>query len=479
MNQDNTLPPQLLVLRTTLLELLAAYRPAFRQDRVYRRAVALVLAEIFAFARHTATQLLLALGLAQADWSGWYRLWSVPRFVPERAAAILFRQTLRHVPTDAPAYVVGVDQVHLRRHSLKLPGTGWAKAAGTAVFRPGLARAQRFVHGAWLTPRWNGYSRAVPLRLLPAFPPKAVPAHTPPRKEWEAARDFIAWVRAQLDVAGRMAQFLLVLGDGAYDTVELWRALPERAILLARSATNRVLRALPEPNPRGRPRQYGAQLPTPREWLHVSRGWQHGQVPVRGHQRTLTYRVVGPCLRERVPDRPLFLLVVKGQTWAKRRKGKPPTRKQRQPAFYLVNAVWRDGRWQLPLPALELLAWAWQRWELEVAHRELKSGLGLGEKQCWHPRSAEVSVAWTGWVYGLIVLAGYAAWGLHGGPATPARWWRGAPRWSLTTLWRSLRQSFWGTAEFRALWSRAGDDWPKMEGWLAGQLNAVLGAARI
>lgn len=473
--QDSTLPRELVSLRARLLALLAAYRPAFSQERVYRRAVALVLAELFALARHTTTQLLLTLGLPDQDWSAWYRLWSVPRFVAERASAILAQQTLAHLPPDAPAYVVGVDQTHLQRHSRTFPGSGWAKAAGTAVFRPGLWHAQRFVHGAWLTPVWNGFSRAVTLRLLPAFTPKATPAGSPARKEWAAARDFIAWVRAQLDAAGRAALPVLVLGDGAYDTLDLWRALPERVVLLARCAKNRVLRALPVEGDRRR--KYGPKLPTPSEWLHVSRGWQHGWVRVRGHERRLTYRVVGPCLRERAPTRPLFLLVVKGQTWKRGRVR--PTRKQRQPAFYLVNGVWRHGQWQLPFPTLTLLAWAWQRWELEVAHRELKSGLGLGEKQSWSRWGAEASVAWTGWVYGLVVLAGYGAWGLNGGPATPARWWRGAPRWSLTTLWRSLRQSFWGAADFRAVWSATGDDWPKTEGWLAAQLNAVLGAARI
>jgi hypothetical protein len=475
--QDNTLPADLGKLRQTLLELLAAYRPAFSQARVYRRAAALVLAEIFAFARHTTTQLLLTLGLPAADWSGWYRLWSRARFGAERAAAILMGQTFAHVPADAPAYVVGVDQTHLRRHSQRFPGAGWAKAAGTAVFRPGLWHAQRFVHGAWLTPLWNGCSRAVTLRLLPAFTPKAVAAHTPACKEWEAARDFITWGRAQLDAAGRLTQRLLVLGDGAYDTVALWRALPDRTVLLARCAKNRVLFALPTGTDRRR--KYGDRQPTPQQQLHTRRGWQPASLQVRGHARTLTYRVEGPYLRERAPDRPLFLLVVKGQTWSKQRAGRPPTRKQRQPAFYLVNAVCHDGRWQLPLPALDLLAWAWQRWELEVAHRELKTGLGLGEKQSWSCRGAELSVAWTGWVYGLLLLAGYAAWGLNGGPVAPARWWQGSARWSLTTLWRSLRQCLWGTAEFRALWSATGDDWPALEDGLAAQLNAALGAARI
>ena len=35
------------------------------------------------------------------------------------------------------------------------------------------------------------------------------------------------------------------------------------------------------------------------------------------------------------------------------------------------------GGWALPLSAPELLGWAWQRWEIEVCHRELKAGFGL------------------------------------------------------------------------------------------------------
>jgi len=47
--------------------------------------------------------------------------------------------------------------------------------------------------------------------------------------------------------------------------------------------------------------------------------------------------------------------------------------------------VQSDNQWQLLLPVETLLAWLWQRWELEVAHREMRGGFGVGEKQCWHP----------------------------------------------------------------------------------------------
>ena len=52
-----------------LFDLLRAHRGVFKQERVYQRAVGLVLAEVFVFARHTVTQLLMSLGLTEQDLS--------------------------------------------------------------------------------------------------------------------------------------------------------------------------------------------------------------------------------------------------------------------------------------------------------------------------------------------------------------------------------------------------------------------------
>lgn len=50
-----------------LMQLIAAHRPAFRQERTFRRAVALLVGEIVAFARHTVTQVLLALSMSDVN----------------------------------------------------------------------------------------------------------------------------------------------------------------------------------------------------------------------------------------------------------------------------------------------------------------------------------------------------------------------------------------------------------------------------
>ncbi len=77
--------PQKRELIKHLLSLPVAHRAIFGQQRVYRRVMALVFAELFAFSRHTITQLLMTLGLTEQDWSAWYRLFSQGRFHPLQA----------------------------------------------------------------------------------------------------------------------------------------------------------------------------------------------------------------------------------------------------------------------------------------------------------------------------------------------------------------------------------------------------------
>lgn len=156
---------------------------------------------------HTITQLLVALGLGSVDWSTFYRLFSVPRLRYDHLTGCFLRETLPHVPADA-AHSVGLDGVQIPRSSQRLPGRSWLKAPRTLPWRVGFHRAQRFVHLAWLVPTAaHGYSRAIPLRLETAFPATAARARREPieaaRREWEAGRDALVWLRRALVVAGR------------------------------------------------------------------------------------------------------------------------------------------------------------------------------------------------------------------------------------------------------------------------------------
>lgn len=474
MQEDNTKPKVVAPLLQNLMRLIEVHRAAFQQERPYQRAIWLLLSELFTFARHTVTQGLVALGETEGDWSAWYRLFSQKRFDYQKLSSITMRETIPEVPTNQP-YVVGIDGMLVPRSSQKMPGTSWWKALGSAPFKPGLARAQRFVHLSWLTPRQEGYSRAIPLQMIPAFPAKAVEAEERKRKDWEAGIAGLKWVRQELDAEGRKEQRILALVDGGFErVVAFWQQLPERLVLLGRTARSRVLYELPgEYCGRGRPKSYGERARKPSEWLKVKTGWKTIAVQVRGREREMRYRVEGPYLREGLLAQPVFLIVVRGMD---RHMG--GRRVKRDPVFYLVSALHVGQNWVMPWPEEDLLAWAWQRWELEVAHREMKSGFGLGEKQCWNQRSAVRSVQWSAWVYALLLLAGYRTWGLGQGPKPQTRWWKGAGRWSFNTLWRAYRAALWGTADFQAVCSLTLGNWQKKEAWLAALSNAAAAAAR-
>ena len=197
---------------------------------------------------------------------------------------------------------------------------------------------------------------------------------------------------------------------------------------------------------------------------------------MRGGELPLRYRVEGPFLREGAPHRPLFLLVVKGSTPQQRRHW----RRRREPAFALVNALGQaDGIWALPFPAAELLAWAWPRWEVEVAHRALKSDAGVGAVQCWHPPATVRAVQGPAWAYAVAVRAGYRAWGYDRHPAAgrPAGlWWRGAARWSGATLWRGSRLALASPPALHPAHAGTRGTWPATEHWVQ-QMDAFLDTA--
>jgi hypothetical protein len=456
-----------------LLQQIATQREGFGQERVYLRAVGLVLAEILAQGTHCVTDLLRALGLNEEDWTGWYRLLSRPnRFQFERLSQKLFEQILAQASAQ-DLVVVGGDLTSVPRTSKRMEGVGWGKCPRNPPFRTGIHLAQRFFHGAWFTPMERGFSRAIPLRFQPAFTEKAARKQQPAQKEQAAGADFLEWVRQQLTAAGRGQQTVLGLFDGSYDRPDFWKRLPPNTVALVRTAKNRALTHFPPPySGKGRRSIYGAPAPAPQNYLSSKSGWHTLNVAVRGNSRRMDYRVEGPFLRRGMSQVPLFLICVGGQCWEKGNRNK-----RRNPVFYLVNAVEQEGQWVMPLPVKTLLKWAWQRWELEVVHRELKTGFGLGDKQASSPHAAVSSVQWSAWAYANVMLAGYRSYGLAGGVARRDAWRKHHPRrWTLMSLLQHYRAELAAFRPFRGLFSPSAHNWPEMEQALLPQVQPPLAA---
>jgi hypothetical protein len=147
----STTIPQNPELLKNFFDLLNEYRPLFKQKRIFLRVVNLVLGEIFVFARHTISQIIMALGRNEEDWTAWYRLFSRKRFPYEAARDLLLAQVLKSYAENDLVVVAG-DSTQTPRSSRKMEGSGWLRNLRTPPFMPGIHAAQRWFHGAVLLP---------------------------------------------------------------------------------------------------------------------------------------------------------------------------------------------------------------------------------------------------------------------------------------------------------------------------------------
>lgn len=439
------------LLREFRLMLFSLQMTVFSASRVSTLLMEIIWGYIVAVGPRRVSNLLRVLGWRDRDWTRVYRLWSRERWREEGAFGWLQDAALRAVGGSS-FVVVLLDSTRIYRSGLSFPGLSLAPGRGTVVFSRGLQWAQRFVIGSLLTPVVEGFSRAIPVSVLPAFAEgknrkkKSAEGEEAVRgKRWWYCPEWEAGLRVIREILSRIAGLLLAVCDGAYNTVGFWRGLPERCVAMVRAAKNQALYELPEENGgRGRPRRYGARAPVPHAWLREREGWREDVFLVRGREVRLRYRVEGPFLRAGVPDRPLFLIVVRGYRGHGRKKS-------RDPRYFLVTAI-RDesGRWVLPLEARDLLLLYWQRWEQEVVHRALKSEFGLGQPQCWSEAGSVGTVRWTVWLFGLLVLCAYRAWGVLGGPGTADRWYRRRGRWTYGRMLAAYREALLRGVEFQA-----------------------------
>jgi hypothetical protein len=97
------------------------------------------------------------------------------------------------------------------------------------------------------------------------------------------------------------------------------------------------------------------------------------------------------------------------------------------------------------------------RWQIEVAHRDEKSVIGVGQAQVWNDRSVTRQPAFAVAAYALLLLAGIKAYGGQRSSELPAlpRWRGQAGRPSCLDLVTSLRQQLATRPELLSDWQGA------------------------
>jgi hypothetical protein len=432
-------PPTLL---GTFLDIVAPWRDVFPQRRSYRRAVRQAVGSLVCLGRRCLTRIIWASGGQDRSWSAEYFLHSRCHWDPQA----LFQAILTRARSLCRGRLVGVavDDTRVHKTGRCIPQAAYHRDPLSPPFHVNLIRAVRFLQASVLVPlhqRAPVYTRALPIRFEEVSCVKK-PSRKADAAAWIAYKAaakihnlstrFVAMahaLRAALDTAGGAWQTLVLAVDGSFCNRTCLRAEIARTEVIGRTRKDAKLcrRA-----PAGGRRFYDVTKFTPEQVRQNDTiPWRRTKVCYGGKRRPIRYKELPDLLWQGgAGRRPLRLFVVAPTPYRKRHSGKIY---YRQPAFLLTTD--RHSR------AHALLQIYFDRWQIEVNHREEKDTLGVGQAQLWNatavPKQPALSVA----AYSAVLLAALLAFGADRGAAYAAlpKWRRHAHRPSCLDLITLLR----------------------------------------
>jgi DDE family transposase len=433
-----------MTLLQAFLEILRGWAPAFAQSRSGERAVNQTLGSLLALGRRTLSRSLWALGRHRQDWSADYKLHSRAAW----KAQDLFQPILQHAARfcDDSLLVVAMDDTRIRKTGRKILTAFYQRDPLSPKFRFNLMWGLRFLHFSLLVPLYRSHAevppRSLPVRFLevPAIKKPGKKASDPEIQAYQQAVKVhnlsqrcvgsLRELRQAADSAGLHSRTLLAVGDGGFCNRTLFRLPLDRIEILARARRDCRLCHAATP---GSLRFYSTEVFTPEQIRQrESFPWQQARIFHGGQWREVRYKeVVSVYWRSGGGRRPLRLLVVAPVPYD---SGKGKRKYYRDPAFLLTTDLNR--------PATSLLQAYFDRWQIEVNHREIKDTLGIGQAQLRNPRAVPRQPAMLVAAYSALLLAGIQVFGDIRSDAFPAlpKWRSKARRPSCLDLLTVLRQ---------------------------------------
>lgn len=430
-------------LLSEFLAITAEWRAGFPQQRSFQRGLRQALGSLVCLGRRCLTRIIWTNGGQQRSWSAEYFLHSRCRWEPQE----LFRPILKRALEYCPQRLVGValDDTRLRKTGRSIPQAFYQRDPLSPPFHVNLILGLRFLQASLLVPLHRNAAvaaRALPIRFEEVSRVKrpGKKASEELKKQYREAakqknlsRSFVEFgkqLRLELDQAGGRNKVLVLAGDGSFCNRTCFGEIPDRAVVLvrARKDAKLCLRA-----PSDSRRFYAAEKFTPEQVRKdEERAWKTTKIFYGGKRRKIRYKEVASVYWQRgAKQRPLRLIVLAATPY---RKAKSKKLYYRDPAYLLTS----DLSSSLKL----LLQIYFDRWQIEVNHREEKDTLGVGQAQLWNvtsvPKQPVLAVA----AYSALLLASLRAFGLERGEAYAQlpKWRRNARRPSCLDLITLLRK---------------------------------------
>jgi DDE superfamily endonuclease len=430
-------------LLTAFLAIVQDWRGVFPQQRTFERGVRQALGSLICLGRRCLTRIIWTNGGQNRSWSAEYFLHSRCQWEPQQ----LFRPILKQALAFCPQRLVGVaiDDTRLRKTGRSIPQAFYQRDPLSPPFHLNLILGLRFLQASLLVPLHRNApvgTRALPIRFQEVSRIKrpGKKATEEMQKQYKEAvkqknlsRSFVDMgkqLRQELDDAGGQNKVLVLTGDGSFCNRTCFGDIPERSVLLVRARKDARLCFRAAEDAR---RFYAVEKFTPEQVRKdESRTYKTTKIFYGGKRRKVRYKEVANVYWQRgARQLPLRLIVIAPTPY---RKSKSKKLYYHDPAYLLTT--------DLRSSVKQLLQIYFDRWQIEVNHREEKDTLGVGQAQLWNvtsvPKQPVLAVA----AYSGLLLASLQAFGAERGKAYAElpRWRRKARRPSALDLVTLLRK---------------------------------------
>ena len=433
-------------LSTALFELIDFLRPMFSQERIFERVQRLMITGMLTMGNHFITRMIATAGLDQRDWTSDYRVFSISPWKDEDLFQPIIQQSLEYVPGN---YVsVAMDDVGVERTGKHIPGAQYMRDPLSPAFHVNFVWGLRFIQFSLLLPLHQTHAapcRGIPIRFahvpIVKKPGKRASeetqkAYREEKKRRNLSQAGVAHMKAMrkaFDEAGARDRWLLVFADGSYCNQTTFRADYDRTSLIARARKDAALCYPVDPQDRKHRNHFYGKRFTPEAIRQDSNyAYKTTQVYFAGKYRALKYKEVKEVYWPRGAKRkPIRLIVVAATPYHPPGKNRPY---YREPAYLLTT--------DQDLPIDILMQGYFDRWQIEVNHRDEKSVMGVGQAQVWNAKSVKRQPAFVVASYSLLLLAGLKAFGPERGEAYEVlpSWRKKAKRPSCLDLIQRLRR---------------------------------------
>lgn len=394
------------------LDIVQPWQSVFAQHRTFVRAVRQSLGSVLCLGRSTLSRIIWTTGREQNSWSGEYFLHSRATWNPHALFEPMLREALQYCPGRLVG--VAVDDTRLKKTGRSIAQAQYHRDPLSPPFHVNLIWALRFLQASLLLPLHRSGpwpARGIPIRFEEVSSVKK-PSRRAGEEIWKAYKQEVkqrnlsqrfvqsmAELRETFDRAGAQKKVLVVVGDGSFCNRTVLAAIPDRVVLIARTRKDA---SLCFPAPEGGRCFYSKEKFTPDQVRHDDRvPWRTTKIFYGGKFRKVRFKeVTGLLWQGGARKRPLRLFVVAATPYKKRKGG---GLHYRHPAYLLTTMLKGSTR--------QLLQMYFDRWQIEVNHRDEKDTLGVGQAQMWNPVSVPKQPALVVASYSALLLAALKAFG--------------------------------------------------------------------